>query len=381
MANQLNINIWDSISSFNQDLIDQWKSFINDANPFIHPHFFKILEDSKCIGKEAGWNPLYFVAQAEGKLVSLVVAFVKTHSYGEYIFDWQWANTYEHYSIPYYPKLTVAIPHSPVSAPKFIGDQEIIKNSIMPVIAQFSKQYQMSGTHFLFTNESENKILSELNYKIRDSLQYHWHNQQYEAFEDYLESLKKNRRKTIKRERRAIRETGIRIEKLSGTKVCSRDIDFFYKCYEDTIDKKYSMGYLNHQFFNDLFAHFPDQTTLVMAFEEDTPIAASLFLSSENTLYGRYWGCTKEIEFLHFELCLYQGIELAIEKKLTVFEAGAQGEHKRMRGFTPVLTKSAHYLEHPEFRRAINHFIDEESNQLNEIREELDKRNSLKTKV
>lgn len=380
-SSQVDIYIWDCLSSFGPNLIDQWISLNINNNPFIHPHFFKALEESKCIGKESGWNPIYFVAKQDEGLAALVIAFVKTHSYGEYIFDWQWANTYEHYGMPYYPKVTVAIPHSPVSAPKFIGNLDIIENQILPALTQFSKQYKMSGTHFLFTSKYENKILTNLNYKIRDSLQYHWFNENYKDFNDYLASLKKNRRKTIKRERRKIDDSSLRIERIRGDQLTQENIDFFYRCYQDTIDKKYSMGYLNLEFFSALIRDLPKQVYLVMAYEKELPIAASLFLCSDDILYGRYWGCTKDIEFLHFELCLYQGIELAIEKGLKTFEAGAQGEHKRLRGFTPVLTKSAHFLEHPQFRKAINHFIDEESLQLEKIREEVAKLNSLKTEV
>ncbi len=378
MSNQLHIHIWDNLASFSTPLLESWITKIPEHNPFVHPQFFKALEHSQCIGKESGWNPLYFVAQKDNELVSLVIAFAKTHSYGEYIFDWQWANTYDHYKVPYYPKITVAIPHSPVSAPKFIGDQEIIKEQILPVLKQFSQQYQMSGTHILFTQVSENEILQELGFKIRDSLQYHWYNREYKNFDDYLASLKKNRRKSIKKERRSIQESGLRIERRRGSELNVEDIHFFYQCYQDTIDKKYSMGYLNLDFFLSLFKDFCKQVYLVMAYQEETPIASSLFLCSDTTLYGRYWGCTKDIEFLHFELCLYQGIELALEKGLHTFEAGAQGEHKRMRGFSPVLTKSAHYLEHPQFRKAINHFIDEESAQLREISTELSLHTSLK---
>jgi len=382
MNHQINIQVRDELSQFSAEEINQWRAWNVENNPFCDPCFFSSLEKSNCIGKNTGWNPVYFTLTGDQKLLALVIGFVKTHSYGEYIFDWQWAHAYDNYQIPYYPKLTVAIPYSPVSAPKFFGDSELIKNVLLPQLMSFTKQYSLSGIHFLFTQNKENKILEEKEFKTRSSLQYHWINPQVDDFESYLATLKKNRRKTIKRERRVIKESPLTIKRIPGTQVTQEDIDFFYQCYSDTIEKKASMGYLNYDFFKNLFQSQAQNIVLCMALDhQHQPIASSLFLFSDTTLFGRYWGCQKDIEFLHFELCIYQGIELAIEKGLRVFEAGAQGEHKRLRGFTPVLTTSSHYIEHPQFRKAIFDFIDGEKDQLDEISKELALQNSLKAKV
>ncbi len=380
MSDKISLHIWDKLQSFSAQNLKTWDNWIENRNPFVRPHFYQALEDSYCIGDQSGWHPLFFVALKGDELQALIISFVKTHSYGEYIFDWQWAQAYQNYQIPYYPKLTIAVPHSPVSAPKFLGDQEVIKDLLIPQLIHFMSQNQLSGLHFLFTNKEENEVLKS-NFKIRSSLQYHWFRDSAQNFEDYLSSLKKNRRKTIKRERARLLEEGLKLEKKTGDNITRDDIQFFYSCYLDTIDKKYSTGYLNLEFFQYFLTLFKDQITLVMAYENGTPLACSLFVCSQDTLYGRYWGCKKEIEFLHFELCIYQGIEITIEKGLNIFEAGAQGEHKRMRGFTPVITTSAHYIDHPEFRKAIYHFIDQEDQELREIQKELSEVNSLKTKI
>lgn len=402
MSPTYKIKIRDKLSDFSNEEIEQWSSWA-DQNPFSNPLFFKALEDSDCIGEKIGWNPLYFSIHSdhqkithrenekrkegngeEEEILALVIGFVKTHSYGEYIFDWQWAQAYDNYQIPYYPKLTFAIPHSPVSAPKFLGDQKLIDQILISHILSFAQKNHLSGTHFLFTQENENQILEKHQFLIRDSLQYHFKNLNFENFNDYLSQLKKNRRKNIKKERASLHtlRDDLKIKRHSllpsDQPLKEEHIRFFYRCYQDTIAKKGSMAYLNLDFFLHLFKNLPETLTLIIAEKEDTPIASSLFLHSQDTLYGRYWGCLEDISFLHFELCIYQGIELTIEKKLKTFEAGAQGEHKLIRGFRPTLTKSAHYLFHPQFSKAIENFLNEEKEYLSQTIEDLKKLSSIK---
>ena len=381
MNDKREIKFLESINSFSKEDLEKWSNWIFDKNPFSSPSFYLSLEEAKLLNQDSGWIPLYIASYLNDKLESLVISFIKTHSYGEYIFDWQWAHAYDNYQIPYYPKLTIAAPYSPVSAPKLLGDQQVIKDFIIPQILSFTQGNNLSGVHFLFTSAQENQILSHHQLKVRSSLQYHWYRKEAESFDDYLNTLKKNRRKSIKKERKIIAESELKIQRKKGSELTEREVSFFYQCYQDTISKKMSMGYLNFEFFKSFIESFKDQVTLVLADLKETPIACSLFIQSEDTLYGRYWGCVQDIEFLHFELCIYQGIELAIENGLKVFEAGAQGEHKRMRGFTPVITSSAHYIDHPQFRKAIYEFIDAEEKQLKELQRELSVQNSLKAKV
>lgn len=354
--------------TINELLPDQWNSLVMDNNPFNKWEFYHALEVGNCIGKGTGWSPLYFVAFNEEKtLQACSVLFLKTDSYGEFIFDWDWAQAYQQYQIPYYPKLTCAIPFSPITAPKLLGDEEVIQTQLVPEIWSFYQKNDFSGLHFLFTEERDDKLLQGYDLSLRDSFQYHWHNTDLKSFDEYLLSLSKNRRKSIKRERRDVSNLSLDIVLKRGKEISSEDLDFFFECYLTTIDKKWSQAYLTKEFFKQLFTTMPEHCLLFIASDEVGPAASSLFLQSETTLFGRYWGCIREHEFLHFELCLYRGLDYAIENKLKVFEAGAQGEHKRIRGFSPLITHSLHHLKHPQFNAAIKDFMLRERQGIKEL--------------
>jgi predicted N-acyltransferase len=344
-----------------------WNNLVQENNPFVRHEFFASLEKGKCITAKTGWHPQYFILSKNGQYLSAFFCFLKLDSYGEFIFDWEWARAFEQYQIPYYPKLTTAIPFSPITAPKFLGDPDLFANQLLPKVMDFYKKHEFSSFHLLFTNQLENNIFQKLDFKQRDSFQYHWQNNNYNSFEDFLAVLKKNRRKSIKRERRAVAH--LKYKELRGDEIGQEDLDFFYDNYLGTIDKKFSQAYLSYDFFKTLFESLPENTILLQALEpeSDQIIANALYLVSDQRLYGRYWGCSKEIEFLHFELCLYRGLEIAIRDKLTVFEAGAQGEHKRLRGFRPIKTKSLHHIKHPQFAEAIYDFIDREKDGIEQL--------------
>lgn len=354
-----------------EDFKAQWNQLDSDNNPFVSFEFFAALEKGQCLKGQTGWHPLYFTWQSD-KIECAIVAFIKTDSYGEFIFDWDWARAYQQYGLSYYPKLTLAIPYSPISAPKFLGDLEIAKRELMPALWSFYQKENLSGLHLLFTSESEGDILKDYQMWERDSYQFHWFAQDCQNFEDYLLSLTKNRRKSIKRERREIHNNSrLSFQTLKGSKCDDEKIAFFYECYLKTIDKKWSQAYLTKEFFFELFKSKGDALYLTLCHEKDsqnnlTPIACALYLASNDTLFGRYWGCVKEVPFLHFELCLYRGIELTLSLGLKKFEAGAQGEHKRLRGFKPIFTKSWHHLKNPDFNKAIGEFIAKESAAINE---------------
>ncbi len=356
------VKIQDSISKIHQG---QWNSLNENNNPFISWEFFNALEKGHCLGQNTGWNPAYMTVEKDGTLSAALPLFIKTDSYGEFIFDWSWAEAYGRYGVPYYPKLTVAIPYSPISAPKLLGSLSDQKNFLFPKLLEFYQNQNLSGLHFLFTNEEEAPLLSDIELMERDSIQYHWNREQCDSFEDYLASLKKNRRKSIKKERRALKDTEIVL--LKGNEINTSDIDFFYQCYLSTIEKKWSQAYLSLEFFRSFIQSKPESCSLFIAKDDQGPLASALYFHSDDTLYGRYWGCQRDIPFLHFELCIYRGIELCLSKDLKRFEAGAQGEHKRMRGFPPTLTKSYHHLKRSEFSKAIENFIEEERQALRRV--------------
>ncbi|MCR9204769.1 MAG: GNAT family N-acetyltransferase [Halobacteriovoraceae bacterium] len=373
------IQVLDSILQLPEEVYkDQWNSLTKDNNPFVSYEFLKSLELGKCVKDHSGWHPLYFIYQEEESLKAALVVYVKTDSYGEFIFDWDWARAYEQYGIPYYPKLTLAVPFSPISAPKLLGDLSFHKEKVLPALQSFFEKESVSSIHALFTESSEDPLFKSLGWMRRDSFQYHWKNSDYSSFEDFLAHLRKNKRKSIKKERRSIQNTDLVIEKKDGKDVSDEDLNFFYKCYLSTIEKKWSQAYLTKAFFQELLKNLPEQTHLILAKEDETRIACALYLSSDTTLFGRYWGCAKEVEFLHFELCIYQGIDLCIEKNLSVFEAGAQGEHKRLRGFDPVLTQSWHQLKHEDFSKAVGKFCVQESEYIERLFKDFEKESPYK---
>ncbi len=352
------IRVHDTVRKFSKD---QWDALNTEANPFVAYDFFLSLEEGQCVKGQSGWHPLFFCAFENETINSAAVIYLKTDSYGEFIFDWDWARAYQEHGLVYYPKMTAAIPFSPITAPKFLGDHKQIEDELLPALWDFYQKNDVSGLHFLFTDTNEGKLLQKIGLIERDSFQYHWHRDHCLSFDDFLGTLKKNRRKSIKRERREVAShEDLKLITYNGQEITTEMVSFFYKCYLTTIDKKWSQAYLTESFFQNLIQRLPQSVILVIATEAEQPVACALYLKSQTTLFGRYWGAIKEIPFLHFELCLYQGIELTIKHGLKVFEAGAQGEHKRLRGFRPVLTKSWHHLKHPQFFPAVKDFLKRE---------------------
>ncbi len=356
----------------------RWNELVPDDNPFVKYEFFSALERGKCIGAQTSWHPKYFILSQNGAYKCAFFTFVKFDSYGEFIFDWEWARAFQQYQVPYYPKLTTAIPFSPVTAPKFLGCPHLLQSTLLPKVLDFYKDSDTSSLHLLFTSEEEQRIFNPFGLKERDSFQYHWHNHDYSNFDDFLQKLKKNRRKSIKRERRSLEH--LTFKELTGDQVSEEDLTFFYQSYLSTIHKKQSQAYLNYDFFLNLFKGLPDNTILLQAFDPESGelIANALLLNSQTRLYGRYWGCSEEVQFLHFELCLYRGLDIAIRKKLDVFEAGAQGEHKRLRGFTPIINKSLHHIKHPGFADAIYEFLEREKSGISQLFKEFESVNPYK---
>lgn len=329
------------------------------SNPFIDGRFFELLKKSNSIGDNTGWQS-HHLENHEANLSG----FIKTHSYGEYIFDWAWADFYHKYQIPYYPKLIHAIPFTPVNAPKLIANTE---SQMHDIAAQSFEKYQathpLSGEHYLFINELEASILERLDFKVMKTLQYHWRNR-WENFNHFLDSLSKNRRKMIRKERKKIAESQLEIKLYSG-EAAEEIMSDVFKLYLSTISKKNAYAYLTQDFFNLIPKYLDDNLVIYMASLDNQNIAMSIFVESDDTLYGRYWGILPEYQDsypgLHFEMCYYLGMERCFEKDMKLFEAGAQGEHKLWRGFEPVEILSAHHLKIAELYRPIKDYIDEQN--------------------
>jgi uncharacterized protein len=344
-----------------------WNRFRPSSNPFLAQDFFEALELSQCIGGETGWEFKPILSESAD---SCLYTFIKEHSYGEFIFDWSWAEAYERHGIPYYPKLTSMIPFTPVTT-KHLLMQEFNQKKAEELLEEFERLYQSSpcqSAHFLFLTKEEIPLFRKSGYLIRESIQYHFFNEGYTSFEVYLNRFQSKKAKNVRNERNL---PGIKIEKITKDKLTSLHAQRMYSYYISTIAEKNSFDYLNQKFFEIIFSSMKDNILFIEAYENDLPVAGSLFFYDEEKLYGRYWGSIKFIANLHFELCYYQGIEYCIENKLKIFEAGAQGEHKIARGFQPVKTFSAHKLKMTAFHDAISKFIENEKKQIELVIEKL----------
>jgi predicted N-acyltransferase len=289
--------------------------------------------------------------------------YLKSHSYGEYVFDWGWASAYERAGGRYYPKLQVAVPFTPVPGPRLLvqpGRGGTARTTLAHGLVSAAEQLGVSSLHVTFCREDEWHELSAAGLLKRQGLQYHWHNRGYGDFDDFLGSLKHSRRKTIRKERERVREQGLSIEVLTGDALTPEIWDVFYPFYRSTVDKRWGGAYLSKRFFTRLGETMPEEVVLVLARHQGRHVAGALNLIGEDTLYGRIWGCRRQFEFLHFEACYYQAIEFAIERGLARVEAGAQGPHKLQRGYEPVPTYSAHWIRDAGFRAAVEHFLAEE---------------------
>ena len=351
-----------------------WRALQPWDFPFFDLEFLRALEYSGSIGGASGWMPVYLVCEDEGRLLGALCLYLKTNSYGEYIFDWEWARAYREHGLSYYPKLVAAVPFTPATGPKLLvrpdaGEARAsVSRTLLDAANGLGDAYRVSSSHALFLPEEELDEFAERGFAVRHSLQFHWRNRCYGAFSDYLDALTSKRRRQVARERRQLGGEGLAIEHLTGDALKGEHAAIMHRFYLGTLDKKWGVPYLNGAFFTQVFQTMKDRILFVLARDELTrhPVAGALFFFKGRALYGRYWGTTEARRNLHFELCYYQGIEFAIKHGLTLFEAGAQGEHKQARGFLPTLTYSAHEIRHPGFRRAIEQYIAEEKEVLAE---------------
>ncbi|HEV7369586.1 GNAT family N-acetyltransferase [Arenibaculum sp.] len=342
----------------------QWDACAGDANPFVSHAFLSALEDSGSTGRRTGWLPRHLVLRdSSGQLLAAVPMYVKGHSYGEYVFDFGWANAYEQAGGRYYPKLQVSVPFTPATGPRLLMRPDA-PPACMPLLIrgmeQVAQRLDVSSVHVTFPTEAEWNALGQAGWLQRIGHQYHWHNAGYSSFEDFLAALNSRKRKAIRKERRAVAESGVSIETLTGANIRAEHWDAFYGFYQDTIDRKWGQAYLTRDFFHRLGSAMGEAVVLVMARDDGEWVAGALNLRGADTLYGRNWGSAGEYRHLHFEACYYRAIDFAIEAGLARVEAGAQGEHKIQRGYLPAPTYSAHWIADPALRRGVADFLDRE---------------------
>ena len=436
MTTTFQIEVRDSLADVP---VDDWNALDDSGYPFVRHEFLHGLEATGCLGPDNGWYPRYLLLRrieeseepaddtggapedgssngneepraGEGELVGAVPAYVKTNSYGEFVFDWAWADAYQRHGLDYYPKLVASIPFTPATGPRLLvrGDQPYAETVRLLAVAvrQFAAGEKYSGAHFLFLTERESEILSADagtsggergeaepederhedrghedrgheeqadavlpdggDHLRRLDCQYHWHDGGYATFDEFLDECTSKRRKTIRRERRHVTEAGLTLSRRRGDTLSAAEWHEVHRLYSSTYDRKWGRPSLSEAFFRRMGETFGEHTLVVLAHDPDDadparPVACSIMFSGGGTLYGRYWGCRREYNSLHFEACYYQGIEHCIEQGIAHFEPGAQGEHKITRGFVPTLTRSAHWIAHPQFRDAISRFLDEET--------------------
>ncbi len=356
------------INSMTQADGADWNRLAGVAYPFLRHEFLLALEQSGSVSAQTGWVPSHLLVLDDDQLVALMPLYLKQHSWGEYVFDHQWAQAYQQQGLDYYPKGLTAIPLTPCQGARIViqagtGPLQVMQ-ALLDFIKKLSEQGGISSWHCLFPIEQQAEQLRSLGLSIREGVQFHWFNRGYHDFDDYLQSLSAGKRKMLKRERCLVSEQGIRILRIAGPDVSDLQWQVFFQFYSMTYLKRGSQPYLNLAFFQQIAATMPEQLLLVLALKDGRYVGAALSFVGDETLYGRYWGCYEDYNALHFEACYYQGLDYCIEQGLQRFDSGAQGEHKISRGFEPITTYSAHWIKDARFAKAIEQFIAREQKAL-----------------
>ncbi|MDE2196757.1 MAG: N-acetyltransferase [Gammaproteobacteria bacterium] len=354
----MQISVHDSMDSI---AAGHWNRLAG-GNPFLQHQFLAALEHNGCAGTSSGWRPQHLTcADAAGKLIGALPLYLKSHSYGEYVFDWAWAGVYQRAGLAYYPKLVCAAPFSPVTGPRLLVDaqasREAVSQALIRAALSLAEEHAASSIHCLFPAEREAREWTAHGFMLRKDCQFHWHNHAYQRFEDFLAALSAEKRKKIKRERRRVAEAGVHHLTLSGHDLDDAALDTLQRFYASTYGKRGRPAYLNRAFFAEISRTLADALVVIFAFKGAQPLAAAVCFRDADTLYGRHWGCEQEFHSLHFETCYYQGIEYCLRQGLKHFNPGTQGEHKLARGFEPTATWSAHWIAEPAFRSAIGDYL------------------------
>jgi predicted N-acyltransferase len=342
-----------------------WNAVAGTDHPFTRHEFLAALERHDCVGERLGWLPCHILVEdAAGRLAGAVPFYLKDNSYGEFVFDWAWADAYQRLGMPYYPKLVASIPYTPVTGARLLvrpdADRAAVTAALIQGMRELCEQHGASSIHCLFSTVPDTETLHAHGFLRRTSCHFHWHNDSYSGFEDFLSRLSSRKRKKIRRERRYVQEAGLHMELLSGKEATEEEWRIMHAFYRSTFERKSGIPTLSLAFFLEISRTMGDQVILVFARHGRDRVAGAIMLRSAHALYGRHWGCLQDYHSLHFETCYYQGIEYCIEQGLTLFEPGAQGEHKISRGFLPTFTWSAHWIADEGFRGAIRRYLDEE---------------------
>ena len=350
-----------------------WDACVEGDDPFVRHGFLAALEESGSATRETGWMPLHITVVRGDELLACAPLYLKSHSYGEYVFDWGWAHAYERAGGKYYPKLQLSVPFTPVPGPRLLvrPDAAPARDVLIQGLVSAAHQLEVSSLHVTFCREDEWAALGRGGLMQRTGVQYHWHNRGYRDFQDFLDACRSGRRKTMRKERERVRAQGVEMEVLSGAEITPAIWDVFYPFYLRTVDKRWGSAYLTKRFFQRLGERMADHVVLVMARHHGRYVGGALNLRSGNALYGRIWGCRQSFDFLHFEACYYSAIEYAIRTGLARVEAGAQGQHKLHRGYEPVPTYSAHWIRDAGFEEAVGRFLDQERREMALEREQL----------
>ncbi|MHB0775752.1 GNAT family N-acetyltransferase [Halomonas sp. WWR20] len=341
---------------------EAWNALVDADYPFLRHEFLSALESTGAVGPRTGWTPCHLLLRQKGELVGILPRYLKTHSYGEYVFDWAWADAWERAGGHYYPKQLSAIPFTPAVGPRLALAAHVDPSAARSALYATIHKTPTPSWHLLFAEEEEVTQWQTACHALleRQAVQFQWADAGYGDFEGFLAAMTSRRRKEVRRERRKVTEQGLTLHRLEGDAIDDAALEHFFRCYQLTYLERGQSGYLGVEFFRRLRDSMPQALLLIQARLEDEPVAAALCLKGTKTLYGRYWGSEVEADCLHFEVCYYQGIEYCLAQGLTRFDPGTQGEHKLTRGFAPLRTRSLHYLAHPEFREAVARFCTEE---------------------
>ena len=369
-AETVTVEVIDSMAQIEPDA---WNALTGRAYPFLTHEFLLAAERSGCVSPQTGWRPKHLVIrQDDGDIRAAMPLYEKSHSWGEFVFDWAWANAYERAGLSYYPKLIAAVPFTPAQSPRLLRRDpadDAAGRALVSGAIGLARELGLSSLHVQFPLPGERDLLKDSGLKLRKDCQFHWHNRDYRDFEDFLTTFSAKKRKNARRDRRRVAEQGIRFRRLAGEEMSEATWTEVYELISLTFLKRGSMPYYDLSFFRQASAALPGRILAIVAERGDAMLAAAVFFRGDNTLYGRYWGSDGDYDALHFETCYYQGIEYCIEQGIRCFEPGTQGEHKISRGFEPVTTWSAHWLAEPAFFEAVGDALDRESEHVDEYME------------
>jgi hypothetical protein len=381
----------ESIQEVNPQAWDALVLVLPDPSPFLQYAYLSAMQTSGSACQATGWTPQFLLLENAGELIAACPLYLKDHSYGEYVFDWAWANAYQQHGLAYYPKALVAVPFTPVPGARLLAKNPVARTALIQELLSWCKDHQLSSLHLLFLSPTDAKACEEAGLMLRDTVQFHWENSlsPYSDFDSFLTTLTQEKRKKIRQERRKVADAGVQFRWCQGADINSADWDFFYRCYERTYLEHGNAPYLSRDFFEQMQSNMAGNWLLFIAERNQQPIACSLIAVSggdqkggqghPKVAYGRYWGALERVDCLHFEACYYQPLQWCISQGYQRFEGGAQGEHKMARALLPVKTQSAHWLAHPAFSDAVARFLEREQEGVGNYLEDLAQRTPFKT--